>query len=173
VAEIVPVTSATLARTAQLTQKTNQFNLTTRRYTEQQIQEMAACANWRVWTLKVTDRYADNGLVGVAITNCTDGVCEIDTFLMSCRVIGRTVETALLARIVAEARAAGARTLQGWFLPTKKNAPAQDFYRDHGFIESERTPEGTLFTLDLMQSNIATPEWIKVTSATPPAHSEF
>ena len=53
----------TLARVAQLTQKTNQFNLTTRRYTEQQIAEMAAMPDWRVWSLRVKDRYADNGLV--------------------------------------------------------------------------------------------------------------
>jgi predicted enzyme involved in methoxymalonyl-ACP biosynthesis len=98
----------------------------------------------------------------VAITNSADSVCEIDTFLMSCRVIGRTVETALLARIAEDARASGAKQLQGWFLPTKKNAPAQDFYRDHGFTEASRTDEGTLFTFDLTQSTIATPEWIKV-----------
>src|SRR5262249_40568851 len=162
VAEIATVTPATLVRVAQLTQKTNQFNLTTRRYTEQQIQEMAACSNWRVWSLKVTDRYADNGLVGVAISNCTDGVCEIDTFLMSCRVIGRTVETALLACIAGDARERGAKQLQGWFLPTKKNALVQGFYRDHGFTEFTRTDAGTLFTFDLAQSTIATPEWIKV-----------
>jgi FkbH-like protein len=161
VAEIALVTPATLARVAQLTQKTNQFNLTTRRYTEQQIQEMAACPNWRVWSLRVTDRYADNGLVGVAISDLADSVCRIDTFLMSCRVIGRTVETALLAKLAEDARARGAKHLQGWFLPTKKNAPAQDFYRDHGFTESTRTPEGTLFTLDLTQSTIATPDWIR------------
>jgi FkbH-like protein len=162
VAEIAPVVPATLARVAQLTQKTNQFNLTTRRYTEQQIQEMAACPNWRVWSLRVTDRYADNGLVGVAISRVEGEVCEIDTFLMSCRVIGRTVETALLAKLADDARARGATRLQGWFLPTKKNAPAQDFYRGHGFAESARTAEGTLFTLDLAQSTIAPPEWIKI-----------
>jgi FkbH-like protein len=127
-----------------------------------QIQDLAAVPNWRVWTLRVTDRYADNGLVGVAITNSADGVCQIDTFLMSCRVIGRTVETAFLARIAEDARATGARALEGWFLPTKKNAPAQDFYRDHGFAESTRTAEGTLFTFDLTQSTIPMPEWIKI-----------
>jgi len=67
VVEIAPVNAQTIARVSQLTQKTNQFNLTTRRYTEQQIAEMAAGPNWRVWTLRVKDRYADNGLVGVAI----------------------------------------------------------------------------------------------------------
>jgi FkbH-like protein len=163
VAEIAPVTPATLARVAQLTQKTNQFNLTTRRYTEQQIADMAACPGWRVWSLRVTDRYADNGLVAVAIARLDGEICEIDTFLMSCRVIGRTVETALLARLAEDARSRGARRLQGWFLPTKKNAPAQDFYRDHGFVEEQRTAEGTLFGLDLTQGTVTTPEWINVT----------
>ena len=162
VADIALVTPATLARVAQLTQKTNQFNLTTRRYTEQQISEMAACTGWRVWGMRVTDRYADNGLVAVAITRLEGEVCEIDTLLMSCRVIGRTVETALLARLAEDARTRGAAKLQGWFLPTKKNAPAQDFYRDHGFAESTRTTEGTLWALDLAQAGLAMPEWIKI-----------
>ena len=161
VVEIAPVTPATLERVAQLTQKTNQFNLTTRRYTEQQISDMAACPGWRVWSLRVMDRYADNGLVGVAITRSEGGACEIDTFLMSCRVIGRTVETALLARVAEDARERGATRLEGWFLPTKKNAPAQDFYRDHGFRECRSTPEGTLFAFDLTQGSIAMPEWIR------------
>ena len=67
VADIAPVNAQTLARVAQLTQKTNQFNLTTRRYTEQQIAELAASPDWRVWSLRVKDRFGDNGLVGVAI----------------------------------------------------------------------------------------------------------
>ena len=162
VAEIAPVTPATLARVAQLTQKTNQFNLTTRRYTEQQIQEMSNCDGWRVWSLRVTDRYADNGLVGVAITRLQGEVCEIDTFLMSCRVIGRTVETALLARVAQDARERGAKRLEGWFLPTRKNAPAQEFYREHGFGEASQTAEGTLFAFDLTQGAIPMPEWITI-----------
>jgi FkbH-like protein len=160
-AEIAPVNSQTLARVAQLTQKTNQFNLTTRRYTEQQLEQMMASSDWRVWSLRVRDRYADNGLVGVAIARTEDGVCEIDTFLMSCRVIGRTVETALLARVAADARERGATLLQGWFLPTKKNAPAQDFYREHGFEEAAKSAEGVLWKLDLGKKTIATPEWIR------------
>ena len=162
VAEITTVSDSTLARVAQLTQKTNQFNLTTRRYTEQQIAAMAACSGWRVWALRVTDRYADNGLVGVAIAHMEGATCEIDTFLMSCRVIGRTVETALLAHLAADARARGARWLQGWFLPTKKNTPATDFYRDHGFAPTQENGDGVLWRLDLAEQQIVTPEWIQV-----------
>jgi FkbH-like protein len=161
VAEIALVNGQTLARVSQLTQKTNQFNLTSRRYTEQQIAEMAAGPNWRVWSLRVKDRYADNGLVGVAIARVDGEVCEIDSFLMSCRVIGRTLETALLAHLAADARERGARVLQGWFLPTKKNAPAGEFYAGHGFEVAERTGEGVLWKLNLREKEIRTPEWIK------------
>jgi FkbH-like protein len=162
VAAIAQVNASTMARVAQLTQKTNQFNLTTRRYTEQQIADMAECPGWRVWSLVVADRYADNGLVGVAIAQMKGEICEVDTFLMSCRVIGRTVETAFLAHVAADARAQGTRWLQGWFLPTKKNAPAKDFYREHGFQVAEETAAGTLWRLDLSQRQVQTPEWIRV-----------
>jgi predicted enzyme involved in methoxymalonyl-ACP biosynthesis len=88
-------------------------------------------------------------------------VCEIDSFLMSCRVIGRTLETALLAHLAADARERGAKVLQGWFLPTKKNAPAGEFYAGHGFEVAETTMEGVLWRLDLQKKEIRTPEWIK------------
>jgi predicted enzyme involved in methoxymalonyl-ACP biosynthesis len=85
---------------------------------------------------------------------------------MSCRVIGRTLETALLAHLAADARERGAKILQGWFLATKKNAPAQEFYRDHGFEVAEQTAEGVLWKLDLQEKEIRTPEWIKQILAT-------
>lgn len=158
VCEISTVNAGTLARVAQLTQKTNQFNLTTKRYAEQEIAAMGNGSGWRVWSLNVKDRYADNGLVGVAISKLEDGVCEIDTFLMSCRVIGRTVETALLAKVAADARDRGARVLRGRFMPTRKNAPAADFYKDHGFVESE---EG-LWSFELGENTIEVPAWIRI-----------
>jgi FkbH-like protein len=163
-AEIAPVYALTLARAAQLTQKTNQFNLTTKRYTEQQIEDLSRRADWQVLSIRVRDRYADNGLVGVAITHDHGEACEIDTFLLSCRVIGRTVETALVAYLAEEARERGFRRLEGCFLPTKKNAPARDFYREHGFqLLAEKTPEGApgeLWSLDLAGKKVRRPDWI-------------
>jgi FkbH-like protein len=164
-AEIAPVDSFTLARVSQLTQKTNQFNLTTRRYTEQQIAEMAARPGWQVLSIKVMDRYADNGIVGVAITRNQGTVCEIDTFLLSCRVIGRTVETALLAHLADEARSRGAQRLEGWFLPTKKNAPAKNFYRENGFRLLSETEAGQLWGLDLANAMLRCPEWVQLNRA--------
>jgi FkbH-like protein len=161
-AEIAPVLPATLARISQLTQKTNQFNLTTRRYTEPQISDMAARAQWQVSSIRVRDRFGDHGLVGVAIAHDEGEVCEIDTLLLSCRVIGRMVETALLAYLAESAAARGRRRLSGWFLPTKKNVPAKDFYAQHGFQLDKQTSEGSCWTLDLREQSIACPEWIKL-----------
>lgn len=159
-AEIAPLTKANLARIAQLTNKTNQFNLTTRRYTEQQISDLVASPGWDCFSIRVRDRFGDNGLVGVAITHQEGDTAEIDTFLLSCRVIGRTVETAFLSLLADHARAKGARRLQGWFLPTKKNSPARDFYSSHGFTATHQNGDGTLWTLDLTQTSLPAPEWV-------------
>jgi FkbH-like protein len=161
-AEVAPLDRSTLARIAQLTNKTNQFNVTTRRYTEQQIAAMAATPGVGCWSLRVRDRFGDNGLVGVAITRTREESCEIDTFLLSCRVIGRTVETAFLHFLVERARRQGARRIQGWFVPTKKNAPAKDFYPSHGFVVVDRNESGTLWELDLSNRSVPCPEWVSL-----------
>jgi predicted enzyme involved in methoxymalonyl-ACP biosynthesis len=75
-------------------------------------------------------------------------------------VIGRTVETAFLSKLAEEARAAGAARLQGWFLPTRKNAPAKDFYAQHGFDAVTTTTEGTCWSFDLSKP-AACPDWIR------------
>jgi FkbH-like protein len=163
--EIAPVTAETLTRVAQLTQKTNQFNLTTRRYSEQQLVDMASSPDWRVYSVRVRDRFGDNGLVGVAITRDFHEVCEIDVLLLSCRVIGRTVETALLSFVVERARSMGMKQLNGWFLPTKKNEPAKDFYPGHNFRPLAERDGGTLWSVDLGQAEFKCPEWIRLTIA--------
>jgi len=161
-AELEPVSELTLARVAQLTQKTNQFNLTTRRYTEPQIVKMAKQPEWHIFSIRVRDRFGDHGLVGVAIAHDEGEQCEVDTFLLSCRVIGRTVETALLAHLAESAAQRGYKRLVGRFLPTKKNAPARDFYPQHGFERQETNGAGTLWTLDLKSSTLRCPDWIKL-----------
>ncbi|MEZ5401929.1 MAG: HAD-IIIC family phosphatase [Bryobacteraceae bacterium] len=150
---------ANIARIAQLTQKTNQFNLTTRRYSEAEVAAMAAGGDHAVLGVTVTDRFGDNGLVGVCILRFADATAEIDSFLMSCRVIGRTVETAILAAAAEVAAGRGAEVLEGWFLPTKKNAPSKDFYSQHGFEAVEESAAGTRWRL-AMASRPECPEWI-------------
>lgn len=161
-ATIVPVQPATVARVAQLTQKTNQFNLTTRRYEEPEIAELAARPGWQVLSLHVRDRFGDHGLVGVAITHNENKVCEIDTFLLSCRVIGRTVEKAMLSYLAGRARAGGRELLLGWYFPTAKNLPARDFYPQQNFSLKMQNSDGFLWAFDLTQGEIACPDWIKL-----------
>jgi len=123
---------------------------------------MSSRPEWQIFSIKVRDRFGDHGLVGVAITHDQGEQCEVDTFLLSCRVIGRTVETALLAHMAERAAQRGRKQLFGWFLPTKKNAPARDFYEQHGFQRQESNGAGSLWTLDLGTSTLRRPEWIKL-----------
>lgn len=165
--EIAPVGETTLARIAQLTNKTNQFNLTTRRYNEAQITRMQADGSL-VLGMTVSDRFGDAGLTGVAIVRPIDAAAwEIDTFLLSCRVMGRGVETALLAFIVGRLKEKQARVLCGWYLPTAKNAPVKDFYSQHGFTLARRKEDGAeLWALDpRTEAEPATPGWITVRTA--------
>lgn len=133
-------TKGEIARVTQLTQRTNQFNLTTRRYAEAEIHERIEGASHSVLALRVADRFGDSGLVGVAILDHRSGETEIEAFMMSCRVLGRRIEDALLAACVAEARAKNPRAaVVGHYLPTKKNVQVERFYPDRGFAETADT----------------------------------
>ncbi|MFO0423187.1 MAG: HAD-IIIC family phosphatase [Planctomycetia bacterium] len=156
------VVAETVARASQLTQKTNQYNMTTRRYTEAEIAAFAASDSHRVWTVQVADRFGDNGIVGLLIVEAGPEEWRIDTFLMSCRVIGRTVETAMLAWLAAQARATGAARLVGEFIPTKKNAPAADTFSGHGFVSAGESGDGTRWVFELHRGTMQFPEWIEL-----------
>ena len=152
--------AAALARVTQLTQKTNQFNLTTKRYGEQQIAGFAAQESCKVYALSASDRLGEYGLVGVAIVSQEAETCELDTFLMSCRAMGRGIETAFLAHIAAECARRGARRLRGWFLPTAKNVPASGFYPSHHFRLVREENGARLFEYDLSRK-MEWPGWIE------------
>jgi FkbH-like protein len=123
-----------VARAAQLTQKTNQFNLTTIRRSEADVEAMRRDPAWRLYALDVTDRFGDYGTTGLVFTQRTDDATwDLDTVLLSCRVLGRGVESALLRVVTADLVAAGAQRLTGRLIPTKKNAPVRDFLPRHGF----------------------------------------
>jgi FkbH-like protein len=160
------MTPETLVRTAQLLHKTNQFNLTTHRYKQTEVATFAAASGCDVYTVNVRDRFGDNGLVGVVMTQRDGDVCLIDAFLLSCRVIGRTVDTAVLALLAQKNRARGVARLEGWFLPTRKNAPAAGFYRNHGFTLVQQKGDGaTLWSLDLTETVPQCPSWIEMNMA--------
>ena len=161
VAALADVTPSTLTRVAQLTQKTNQFNVTTRRYTEEQITRLAGVPGTAVRTVRMADRYGDNGLVGVLIANASGDRCVIDTLLLSCRVIGRGVETLMLSDAVTVARRHGATILAGEFVPTGKNAPAADLFARHGFT----CVSESIWELDLTRATVTPPDCITIATA--------
>ena len=159
-AVIEPATVHTVARIAQLTQRTNQFNLTKRAYTESEIELLIQSKHWRVFGLSLTDKCGDNGLVGVAILEYQGDVVHINNFLLSCRVMGRTLETALLYVLGEHARRRGGRYLLGEYRPTKKNMPVRSFYAGHGFRSLDG--DGNIWQLDLEKDALACPEYIDV-----------
>ena len=163
VVEIDPANDVNLPRIAQLTGKTNQFNLTTRRYTEAELSDRQALG-WKVFSARVRDRFGDNGLTGVVIAEPTlDGAWLIDTLLLSCRVMGRGVESALLGQLADTARSAGAHHLRGWYLPTPKNDVVRTCYADRGFQLVEEHADGrALWELDLTDSTVEVPAWLTV-----------
>ncbi len=152
----------TIPRISQLTQKTNQFNMTTRRYTEQEITQFVNSNNCRVVSVQVSDKFGNNGLTGLAIIEKMDKrIWRIDTFLLSCRIIGRKVEDTLLAYIVDEAKKEGAELLHGEFIISKKNKPADDFYSKSGFTKIHHCGELEVWEYDLM-NNYPFPDFIEV-----------
>ena len=124
-----------LGRVSQLINKTNQFNLTTRRYTPDEVRAMMDSSNHRVYGLSVADKFGEYGLTGVVIVEISANrkVWTIDTLLLSCRVLGRGVEASLLAALVSDAKADGIVELGASFILTKKNVLASTFLPDHGF----------------------------------------
>jgi FkbH-like protein len=156
-ATIEPVSDASLARAAQLCQRTNQFNLTTRRYDAAELERMLGEDDVELYTLAVSDRFGDSGITGLAILRLSDEAAEIDTFLMSCRILGRRLEDALLAFLAERAGARGAHLLIGRFEPTAKNAQAGDFYSARNF----ELAAGGSFRLDLTVSCPLSPPQVR------------
>lgn len=160
---------APLSRAVQLLAKTNQFNLTTRRHSAREVEEFASATGGQAVVVRVRDRFGDAGVVGLALARNDGDTCVIDSFLLSCRVIGRGIETALLAHLAEGAMRKGATRLRGEFVTTKKNGVSASFYPDHGFAPSkaEGSGESIFYELDLEASPPATPGWIAVRQETP------
>jgi FkbH-like protein len=152
-----------LPRITRLINKTNQFNLTTRRYTDVEIEKMKKNRDkFDIYSLRVIDKFGDEGIVGVAIVRKEPQTWILDSLLLSCRVIGRKVETAFLAKIVADAKKKGISTIVGEYIPTRKNAPVKSFYADHGFEKFQQEGSLSRWRLDLTRSTVKMPEWLEV-----------
>ena len=155
---VTPASDLTVSRIAQLTEKTNQFNLTTRRYSEAEVRSLVSRPDWEVFGLSLTDKFGDSGLVGVGILAREGETARIDTLLLSCRVMGRTIETAFLAFLAEWAAHRGARLMVGEYIATKKNGPVERLYEAHGFEPMDS--QGHMWQLDLESYDVACPEYI-------------
>ena len=132
-----------LPRIAQLIQRSNQFNLTTRRYSEVECQSFMEDPDaWFPFSVSLRDKFGDSGLVLVAICRLSTDAVEIDSFLMSCRVLQRGVEQLAMNTILEKARLLGSRRVTGRYIPTAKNGMVRDFYRDFGFRKTRESPDG-------------------------------
>ena len=123
----------TIPRISQLTLKTNQFNLTTKRYQEEDILKFSDDNNMLVGCAQIEDKFGDSGITSAFIIEKNDKEWKIDTFLLSCRVIGRGIEDAIISYILKDAKNQGVEKIRANFIPTKKNSPAETFLPNCGF----------------------------------------
>lgn len=131
-----------LARIAQLTNKSNQFNLTTRRYTQSEIEALAADRQYITLYGKLIDKFGDNGVVSVVIGHVMGDECHIDLWIMSCRVLKRDMEYAMMDTLVHRCMVQGVKTIYGYYYPTAKNAMVKNFYELQGFEKIREDESG-------------------------------
>jgi FkbH-like protein len=143
VAEIERFRPIYLDRITQLTNKTNQFNLTTRRYTLAEMEGIQADPAYIGIYGRLADRFGDNGLVSIVLGRRNGSELCLDLWLMSCRVLKRDMELAMLDSLMNEARIADVQSIIGVYIPTKKNAMVADFYERIGFERVSIGPDGT------------------------------
>jgi FkbH-like protein len=142
-ARIGPVRAINLERAAQLINRSNQFNLTTRRYNNTDVLEMSGSSSWITRMVSLRDRFGDTGLISVLLARIESEAIAIDTWVMSCRVLKRGVERLLLNEVVAAARSRGLNRVLGEYIPTAKNGLVRDHYRSLGFEQIGGGPDGT------------------------------
>ena len=153
-----------LTRIVQLVNKTNQFNLTTRRTTEAETLALMHDPTAFGLQLRLLDQFGDNGVIAILSGRLHDGALRIETWLMSCRVLGRGVERASLSLIMDEARRLDATSLRGEYSPTAKNGMVRDHYATLGFVLTAETDGTTQWTMPVTDP-ISPPPSIRVTEA--------
>ncbi len=142
--ELRPIDEQNLPRISQLINKTNQFNLTTKRMTAEQVRAFAMTPGNYTQFMHLSDRFGDSGITGVLMASPDGDALKIDSWLLSCRVLGRQVEDAMLAASWNYARTHGYRVLIGQYVPTAKNQQVSDLYDRMGFALTGKTKDGTL-----------------------------
>jgi FkbH-like protein len=149
VADIRPFDGFTAPRAYQLFQRSNQFNLTTIRYSEAELKTIAQDPDCDTFTLRLHDRLGDNGIVAAVVARAAGETLHVDSWVMSCRVLGRRVEEATLDILAGLARARGCKRLIGEYRATVKNAMVAGLYADLGFAPEREEGGARFFGLEL------------------------
>lgn len=155
--KIERVNDITLPRAAQMTQKTNQFNLTTRRYTDADIRHLLECGS-AIYTLGVSDRFGESGISGLCIVKLHGNEARIESFLLSCRILGKGIENAFLSYLLREWQAMGVVRVEAEYISTPKNGQTANFYDCAGFTRVEGTGNETIHYSRTITEEIALPE---------------
>ena len=153
-----------IQRAAQMTQKTNQFNLRTQRYTESEIQNFIESDNHIVSTFSLADMHGEYGVTGLCIINIEDDIAFIDTFLMSCRVIGRNAELSFFAQIIKKLRTIRDKELilEAEWIYSPKNNQVIKFYDGLGFKCTMEASESKVYRLSLSEFKANQKDYIKI-----------
>jgi FkbH-like protein len=166
-AAAVPVSDSNISRVVQLINKTNQFNLTTRRYTEAQVRDIATNPAGWAGAFELSDRMGSYGLIGVVLAKPVGRDVQtwvIDTWLMSCRALGREMENFMFDQLMESARARGIRRIEGVYRPTAKNNLVAGLLERFGFKRVAETSEETRFVMDMPDRFEATAKHIQNTT---------
>lgn len=148
-ADVSPFVLEDVPRIAQLINKSNQFNLTTRRRSEAEVEKILTDSQALSFTIRLKDKFVDHGLISIVIGEMQGTQVTIDTWLMSCRVLQRQVEQLALNQLVTLSLAKGAKELVGIYRPSPKNSLVRDHYQKLGFARIAETPEETRYRLNL------------------------
>jgi FkbH-like protein len=156
------LSDSNIARFAQMTQKTNQFNLTTKRYTETDLNRLKS-DDALIYGIRVSDRFGDNGLTGLLIIKKIEQMLTIDTLLLSCRILGKKIEFEFVKYILSKLKNSGINQVTATYIKTQKNAQVSNFYDELNFILTENsTDERKNYILDLPQFNYIQSEIFKI-----------
>jgi len=154
---------ALIPRVAQLSQKTNQFNLTTRRYTEPEIEALVRGQNSTVFALHAADRYGEYGVTGLAIVTYQEpAVARIDLFLLSCRIIGRSIEYGFFDALIEPLLRRGILELKASYSQTPRNGPVSGFWEGLGFELTEEHGDTKSYRLELQRYNPRKLDYLEV-----------
>ena len=151
-----------IPRIVSLLTRTNQFNLTTRRHSEETIRQWANDPQWKITSYAAEDRFGSYGIIGVTISKCSGDCSQLDTLLLSCRAMGKSIENVMITSVIQQARNCRCKNLSATYCPTKKNTPVKTFLPDSGFSKVSSDGDAVEYILDLDGYNINVPEHVKV-----------